>query len=119
VHRKQTETEADAQLALVAPRAVDEPVRPAALSHADRLFTELDHRQIGDGLDSWITLVTGIHIERHEAWIQIGVMGDPARSVVVHLPEHVTADHALAALASWTRSDEEGASPVINVLALV
>jgi hypothetical protein len=119
VHRKQTETEADAQLALVTPRSIDGPVRPAALSHADRLFTELDHRQIGDGLDSWMTLVTGVHIERHEAWIQIAVMGDPARSVVVHLPEHVTADHALAALAAWTRSDEEGASPIIEVLALV
>jgi hypothetical protein len=124
VYRKQTVSQADAQFVLITPPPIDDAARrtalaDATLSYADRLFAELDRRQIGSSPDSWTTLVTGIHIDGHEAWVQIAVMGDPIRSLVVHLPEHVTAEHALAALASWQRSDEESTSPVINVLAYV
>ena len=90
------------------------------LSIADRLFAELDHRQIGNGTVRWLTEVAAIHLVRHEAWVQVAPVGQSSRSVILHMSPRVTAKHALEKLAEfWSRTADEAAPQVIHVPQLV
>ena len=119
MHRKQTNDKArDKQTLTVADGS--QPVdREPPLSPADHLFAELDHRRVGEGPASWLTEVAAIHMVRHEAWVQLALVGESSRSVILHLAACVTAKHALATLAaSWSRTADDAAPEVIHVLQL-
>jgi hypothetical protein len=90
-------------------------VRPR-LSREDALFTELDHRRVGNGPDSWIVEIYGIHVEKNQAWIQIAPSTDASSSVLLHIPASCSAHHALAALEAWAEEPRETRSRVIEVM---
>ena len=119
MYQKQTHHQAQGGPTLGVPRANGHVNRRALLSRVDRLFVELDHQRVGDGPDSWLTEVAGIHTVRHEAWVQVAPAGEPSCSVILHLPPRVTANHALAALASRYRTAHADGPQVIHVLQLV
>jgi hypothetical protein len=68
---------------------------------ADRLFAELDQRQIGDP-DGSIIEVISIHLtESTGAWVQMEIAGEQKESVLLHLPNSTSVDQAIAALNAW------------------
>ncbi|HET9831112.1 MAG TPA: hypothetical protein VFP91_05370 [Vicinamibacterales bacterium] len=89
--------------------------RSQALSSADRLFEQLDHRVVDLHSDRWITEVTAIQVVGADAWVQLARADDPSSGVVLHLSTYATPDHALEALAAWSRIPADERPRVLDV----
>jgi hypothetical protein len=61
-------------------------------------FHALDKRRIGPTGRHRVALVTGIHADKSDLWIQVTQAGDSTRTLVLHVSEHTTVDEAVAAL---------------------
>jgi hypothetical protein len=72
-------------------------------SDQERLFADLDSRQVDDERGGWFTQVCGVYVDSwNTTWVQITAAHDPATSVVVHLSPAARANHVLAALRTWS-----------------
>ena len=100
-----------------------EPVRPigedgGGQNLADRWFQTLDHRQIDIGARRWTARVMGIHLDGHEAWIQIATGRAQEKNLVLHLSGWTTMDQVVAAMKA--RSLDDSSYPqIISVLPTV
>lgn len=66
-------------------------------------FEALDKRRIGPAARHRIALVTGIHSDAADLWIQVMPAGEPARHIVLHVSHLTTIDDAVAALTeAWS-----------------
>jgi hypothetical protein len=84
-------------------------------SRAEQLFTELDGRTVGCGLDRWVLQVLGIHTSANDIWIQAAPAGDATRSLVLHFSARSSAEGALGALATWSSLPDDQRPRVIEV----
>jgi hypothetical protein len=84
---------------------------------ADRLFAELDRRQIIGYPDGTTTIeVTSIHVtETAGTWVQMQIAGEGKESVLLHLPNSTTVDEAIAALNEWGHMARECRPQCIDV----
>jgi len=85
-------------------------------ARAERLFWELDHRRIGDGLSGWVVEILGIHVSTNTHWIQIAPPPDVNHSLVLQVPSSATPGEALAALIAWANSPVEHRRQVVSVV---
>jgi hypothetical protein len=69
-------------------------------SRADLIASELDQRRIGDGLQTWVVHVFGVHGDGRDLWIQVSDNPDGEDGFVLHLSPWATAQHAVAALSA-------------------
>ena len=69
-------------------------------SRADFIAAELDQRRIGEGLQTWVVHVFGVHDDGRDLWIQVADSPDGENGFVLHLSAWATAQHAVAALAA-------------------
>jgi hypothetical protein len=67
-------------------------------SRLDQLAAALDRQQIGEGADSWVAEVLGVHTDGSDFWVQIAPADNPDDSVVLRLSAWATPQHAIAAL---------------------
>jgi hypothetical protein len=87
--------------------------RAAAVSNrldhteADALFAALDHRVIGEGVESWVAEVLRIHHDGRDWWIDVASATDASVDVVLRLSRRATAAHAIAALQEWQPVEEQ------------
>ena len=65
---------------------------------AQRWFRALDHRRIDVGSQSWVALVTGVHMDHGNAWIQIADEGSLERSLVLHVFPSTTWEQAATSM---------------------
>jgi len=87
-----------------------------AEKRADRLFLELDNRQIEDASGDWVAQVLGIHIAQRDVWVQIAPADAPRRSLLLHLSSRATATHAIVALSAWSKTPTPERVRVIEVI---
>jgi hypothetical protein len=90
------------------PRILPSRLRPLARSSIQWWFEALDNRRIGAARQSRIALVTGIHPDASDLWIQVMPAGDPARQIVLHVSQHTNLYDAVAALEeAWSEGPSE------------
>ena len=80
------------------PRSRTSRSKPRARSSMEWWFEALDHRRVGLGGRSRVALVTGIHADGADLWIQVTALGEPFRSIVLHVSRRTTVYDAVAAL---------------------
>lgn len=73
-------------------------------NHAESLAADLELQHVGDDANQWVVHVLGVHNDGHHLWVQIAPNADGTQSMVLRLSMAATARHALAALASLSRS---------------
>lgn len=81
-------------------------------SREEDLAAALDQQRVDDGEHPWVVHVLGVHNDGHYLWAQVAPHPDGTQSIVLRLSKSATARHALAALATLSRSSFGGASVV-------
>ena len=71
----------------------------------DWWFRALDHRWIEVGASHWLGLVTGIHVDGHDLWIQLAHADDPVQGLVIHISQAATLDGVRATVPAWRPQD--------------
>jgi hypothetical protein len=74
------------------------PVPRPEHSRIDQVIAILDQRRIGEGANSWVVEVLGVHGDGQDLWVQIAAADTPDESVVLRLSAWATPQHAIAAL---------------------
>lgn len=87
-------------------------------SREEDLAAALEQQRVGDGENPWVVHVLGVHNDGHYLWAQIAPHPDGTQSIVLRLSMTATARHALAALATLSRSSF-GGSAVVPVMCAV
>jgi hypothetical protein len=85
------------------------------ISFADRWFTALDQRQIGNGAGAWIAQVLGVHEEGDALWVQVAPTDDASATIVLHVSPMTHLGDVVKALER--RRSDEGHPVVIDLLA--
>ena len=84
-------------------------------SRADLIAAELEQRRIGEGEDSWVVHVFGVHEDGRDLWIQVSDRPDGEDGVVLHLSPVANAQHAIKALAA-VRPEQRRCPHVVPVM---
>jgi hypothetical protein len=84
-------------------------------SRADVIAAELEQRRIGDGEDSWVVHVFGVHGDERDLWIQVSDRPDGEDGLVLHLSPWANAQHAISALAT-VRPEQRRRPHVVPVM---
>lgn len=61
-------------------------------------YQALDHRPLMVGTQRWPALVTGIHVDGGDLWIQIARADHPDENLVVHVAPGTSVDRVTAAV---------------------
>jgi hypothetical protein len=72
----------------------------AAVTRGDLIAAALEQRRVGDGDQSWVVHVFGVHGDERDLWIQVSDRPDGEDGLVLHLAPWASAHHALTALAA-------------------
>jgi len=72
---------------------------PAADDVIDKWYRALDRQELRLGTQAWPALVSGIHVQGRDLWIQISHAENPEQSLVLHVSRDTNIDAALAAAA--------------------
>jgi hypothetical protein len=92
---------------ITAPAGQRDPIG-SWVSAADMLFAALDHHLITSAGGDWVTEVMGVHLDEHEAWVQVSALENTHQSVVLRMSPVATVQQALDALERWSsRSEDE------------
>jgi hypothetical protein len=85
--------------------ADSESPAPQTTRSLDWWFRALDQCRIKVGAQHWPALVTGIHMDGGDLWIQIAHADDPEQGLVLHLSQAAALDWVSAGTRAWTAQD--------------
>ena len=88
---------------------------PSTAPREERLFAELDGRDIYSGTSHWFACVLGIHTTPEEDWVQLSLVGQFPCSLIVHLLPRTTAEQAINAINSWLKSPLDDRPRIVDV----
>ena len=72
----------------------------SALDRGHAIAAALEQRRIGDGEDSWVVHVFGVHGDERDLWIQVSDRPDGDDGLVLHLSPWASVQQAFTALAA-------------------